>query len=131
MMVRMSAVPSSRVLCSSVVDLRLARVLRALKAEPARPWRVSELAKLAGASRASLVRLFHATTGLAPKRWLSVLRLELAAELLAHGAPTLSEVALAVGYRSVFSFSRAFKRQYGVAPADFRRGGGSMLRCAA
>jgi len=128
---RMSGQRSSLLVPSPVIDLRLARVLRALKAEPARPWKVRELAKLAGASRASLVRLFHASTGLAPKQWLAELRLELAARLLVEEAPPLAEVALRVGYQSVFSFSRAFKRRYGVPPAHYRRYAATPLRCAA
>ena len=116
---------------SSVVDLRLARALRALQAEPARSWTMKELAKVAGASRASLVRLFHGTTGTSPKRWLTLYRLERAAELLAGSDQTVAQVATSVGYASEFAFSRAFKRQFGVAPARYREQGSLGLRCAA
>lgn len=102
-----------------------------MRAEPARPWKVAELAQLAGASRASLVRLFHAGTGVAPKQWLAALRLELSAARLAEGGPSLTEVALSVGYQNVFSFSRAFKRRYGISPAHYRRGSATRLLCAA
>lgn len=114
-----------------VVDLRVARVLKALQAEPARSFTVPELAKLAGASRASFVRLFQAATGSSPQRWLRARRLEQAARLLLSSDERLSVIASRVGYTSEFSLSRAFKRQYGVAPAHYREQRAFTVRCAA
>jgi AraC-like DNA-binding protein len=113
-----------------VTDLRIARVLRAVRAEPARHWRVTDLAKLAGASRAAFARLFRAATGTSPKRWLTARRLEQVASLLASSGATLGEIANHVGYTSEFALSRAFKRQYGLAPASYRKMS-SPIRCAA
>jgi transcriptional regulator GlxA family with amidase domain len=114
----------------NVVDLRIARVLAALRREPARPFRVSELAKLAGASRANFARLFHAATGRSPIRYLAERRLELAARLLRTTPAPLAQIARETGYASEFSLSRAFKRQFGVAPARYRSTS-SPIRCAA
>jgi AraC-like DNA-binding protein len=117
---------------STVVDLRIARVLRAVQTQPARRWSVPELAKLAGASRAAFARLFRAATGSSPKRWLTARRLELAARRLAETDETLAQIAAHVGYLSEFALSRAFKRHYGVAPARYRKAPlGSPIRCAA
>lgn len=127
----MSGERSVRSVSVRLVDLRIARVLRALEREPARAWKVSELAKLAGASRASLVRLFHAATGTSPKRWLTTYRLEQAAERLRQGDETLAEVAASVGYVSEFALSRAFKRKFGVSPARYRQQAALWLRAAA
>jgi transcriptional regulator GlxA family with amidase domain len=126
---RMSVQPSSAQ-PAKVIDLRIARVLRAVQAEPQRRFSVRELAKLAGASRASFVRLFQAATGSSPQRWLTERRLERAKALLAQGSSTLARVAAEVGYRSEFSFSRAFKRRYGQSPQHFRQGQ-APIRCAA
>lgn len=111
-------------------DLRVARALKAMRDAPDEPWTVQRLARLAGASRAAFARLFQAATGQSPKRWLREHRLELAAARLAGTRETLAEIAKRVGYVSEFSFSRAFKRRHGVAPAHYR----SRLltiRCAA
>lgn len=117
---------------SSVVDVRIARVLRAMQGNLARPWTVSELAKLAGASRAAFARLFRTSTGSSPKRWLQRRRLELAAARLAQTDETLARIACHVGYASEFALSRAFKRHFGVAPAHYRRlQVGASIRCAA
>jgi AraC-like DNA-binding protein len=121
---------AARAVADNVVDLRVRRALRALRAEPARDWSVRELAKLAGASRATFARLCVAATGKPPLRFLTELRLELAARLLLDTGATLAEVAAHVGYGNEFSLSRAFKRQYRVSPANYRRSS-LELRCAA
>jgi transcriptional regulator GlxA family with amidase domain len=114
----------------NVIDLRIARAIRALEAEPARRWDVPSLARLAGASRASFARLFRTATGTSPKRWLTARRLERAAKLLVTTNDPLCRIAHEVGYVSEFALSRAFKRHYGVAPAQYRRAS-LTTRCAA
>jgi AraC-like DNA-binding protein len=47
------------------------------------------------------------------------MRLERAARLLAEDAGTVSEVAYAVGFSRVSSFSRAFHKQMGVPPSAY------------
>jgi AraC-like DNA-binding protein len=54
------------------------------------------------------------------KRW----RLQLAARLLQNQALSLSSIAEQVGYESAAAFSRVFKREFGVAPGQYRRNGG-------
>jgi AraC family transcriptional regulator, alkane utilization regulator len=46
--------------------------------------------------------------------------MQLAAERLRVTNASLAEIATAVGYGSESAFSRAFKRQVGMAPATFR-----------
>lgn len=103
------------------VDRRILRALSLLQAEPAKPWTVERLARTVGLSRAAFARRFVAVSGRSPRKFLSELRLALAASLLESTDDALAEVALHVGYSSEFAFSRAFKRQHGVAPGSFRR----------
>jgi AraC-like DNA-binding protein len=106
---------------SSSVDRPVARALALLQAEPAKRWTVERLARAVGLSRAVFARRFVAQTGRSPLRYLTDLRLALAASLLENHDSSLAEVALRVGYASEFAFSRAFKRRHGVAPGLFRR----------
>jgi AraC-like DNA-binding protein len=103
------------------LDRRIARALALLQAEPAKRWTVERLARAVGLSRAAFARRFAAVSGRTPHRFLTELRLSLAASLLENTDDSLTEVATRIGYASEFAFSRAFKRQHGVAPGTFRR----------
>jgi AraC-like DNA-binding protein len=103
------------------LDRRIARALAMLQAEPAKRWTVERLARAVGLSRAAFARRFAAVSSRTPRRFLTELRLSLAASLLENTDDSLTELATRVGYASEFAFSRAFKRQHGVAPGTFRR----------
>jgi transcriptional regulator GlxA family with amidase domain len=45
-----------------------------------------------------------------------------AAELLRDSRLTVGVVSRQVGYRQQAQFAKAFRRQYGAAPAEYRRG---------
>jgi AraC-like DNA-binding protein len=54
-------------------------------------------------------------------QYLTQWRMLLAANLLARSGNTLSQIAEEVGYETDTAFSRAFRREYGVPPATWRR----------
>jgi hypothetical protein len=58
--------------------------------------------------------------GESPKRYLMRTRLAHAATLLHQTDASLAEIALQIGYGSEFSFARAFKRTFGIAPGTYR-----------
>jgi len=51
-------------------------------------------------------------------------RMDRAAELLERRSVTVREVAHRVGYRQPAQFAKAFRREKGLAPSDFRAAGG-------
>jgi AraC-like DNA-binding protein len=72
-------------------------------------------------SRAAFARNFSASVGEPPHSYLTRWRMGIAARLLEETDLRLSEIASRVGYRSEFSFSRAFKLARGVSPIQYRR----------
>ena len=104
-----------------LLDRKIKRALSMLQADPAKRWTVERLARAVGLSRAAFARRFAAVSGRSPLRYLTELRLALAANLLETTDDSLAELALRVGYTSEFAFSRAFKRKHGVAPGTYRR----------
>ena len=112
-------------------DPSIARAIRLMHEKLAEPLRVAELARSVGCSRAVFARRFVAATGSAPHQFMNTLRLERAARLLSETELSLAEIASQVGYASEFSFSRAFKRQRGIAPSVFRRHANSTPRTLA
>jgi AraC-like DNA-binding protein len=88
---------------------------------PAREWTVSDLAAQAGISRSGLSALFRQVMGVSPMAYLARWRLLLAARVLRDEGLSVREAADRVGYQADVAFSRAFKRQFGVAPGTYRQ----------
>jgi AraC family transcriptional activator of mtrCDE len=93
---------------------------------PSRAWTLDELASYASASRASLVRMFQKTVRMAPVEFLAELRLSLARRRLSATTLSLAQIAAEIGYRSESSFSRAFRRRFGVTPGETRKSPSSV-----
>lgn len=102
-------------------DPQVSRCLALLHAQPAREWSVAELARETGVSRSVLAERFRLLVGMAPMQYLVRWRMALAARLLREPHSTLVRVCEAVGYTSESAFHRAFKREHGVAPGQWRR----------
>jgi AraC-like DNA-binding protein len=101
-------------------DPRLARVMAALHRDPGREWTVAELASVMGASRSVFAARFLAVTGMTPLRYLTELRMRLAAQWITRENLSIETAASRLGYGSHAAFSRAFKRTMGHAPGAMR-----------
>ena len=64
---------------------------------------------------------FRRLYGLPVHAWLRQRRMERAAELLRDSSLSVLGVAQSVGYSSASQFTAAFRRQYGVTPAQYRK----------
>jgi AraC-like DNA-binding protein len=89
--------------------------------EPAGPWTIAELATRAGASRSVLTERFTQLVGIPPLAYLTSWRLQLAARKLQTTQFAILQVAADVGYESEAAFNRAFKREFGLPPARYRK----------
>jgi AraC-like DNA-binding protein len=65
-------------------------------------------------------RSFKQAFGLTPFQYVTGKKMSLAKELVTDREKTISEVALACSFPDVFTFSKAFKRYYGVPPSAMR-----------
>ena len=90
--------------------ITLKTVAAALRAHPAR-----------------LGRRFHDKVGVSVHSYLTRVRLEHAAQLIASNIK-VEAVALSVGYRSKKDFYRQFARRFGVTPEAFRERKGAIRR---
>lgn len=107
----------------AIADRHLARALEAMHGDPAQDWTVESLARVAGMSRSGFAARFKAVAGQSPLAYLTEWRMHCAARLLRHDA-ALPDVSRQVGYQSLAAFNRVFRREMGVTPGAFRRGGG-------
>jgi AraC-like DNA-binding protein len=102
-------------------DQAIVAALTAIHERPAHPWTVAELGERAGLSRAAFARRFSALVGQPPLTYLTWWRITTAAHLLRRPDTPLRVVAERSGYASEIAFAAAFKREFGVTPAGYRR----------
>jgi AraC family transcriptional regulator, regulatory protein of adaptative response / methylphosphotriester-DNA alkyltransferase methyltransferase len=83
---------------------------------------LDDIARRVASSRRQLQRAYAEIGGTTFREHLTRVRMDRAAEMLATRDLTVREVAQRVGYRQPAQFAKAFRRQRGVAPSDFRSG---------
>lgn len=103
-----------------VTDRHVGRALALIHGDIAKPWSADELAKAVAMSRSAFMERFTALIGMPPIRYLKTWRLLTARLQLRETAVAIAQLAHAVGYESEEAFSRAFKREFGLAPARWR-----------
>jgi AraC-like DNA-binding protein len=106
---------------------RLQGVLTAIRKEFMQPtFSVGAVAARLGLTPNYIQKLLHESGASFTERVLE-LRLQKARAMLAdpaQDATRVSDIALACGFNEVSYFNRCFRRRFGAAPNDFRRGGG-------
>lgn len=100
---------------------RLVAVTDFIAANLHRDLSIAELAGAAALSPYHFARSFRRSTGLAPHRFVTTLRLERAAEQLRRSAQTVEQIAEGIGFSNLSHFRRLFRLHYGATPSDFRR----------
>ena len=79
---------------------------------------VEQLASDVGLSRVQLHRKMKQLTGIAASDFIRNIRLKQAARLISENNVNISQVAYAVGFKSLAHFSTLFKKYYGVSPSE-------------
>jgi AraC-like DNA-binding protein len=103
------------------IYIHLRRAKDLIDRDFAEPLDIPALAREAHASRAHFVRTFKKAFGETPHRYLQRRRIERAKELLRNTPLSVTEVSLAVGFRSLGSFSTAFRQLVGEPPRAYAR----------
>ena len=86
---------------------------------------LDDIARRVASSRRQLQRAYAEIGHTTFRAHLTSVRMDRAAELLGTRMFTVREVAHRVGYRQPAQFAKAFRRHRGIAPSDFRAGGGA------
>lgn len=104
-------------------DRYVGRALTLMHEQPAHGWTADELAERVGLSASALRQRFADLLGQAPMQYLTRWRLALAAATLRSSDRAIAQVAEEFGYESESAFNRAFKREFQMPPAAWRRQG--------
>jgi AraC-like DNA-binding protein len=99
----------------------VAKALALLHGDVTRRWTVDDLGREVGLSRSALADRFIQLIGVPPMHYLASWRMQIAAQKLRSTSSSLGQVAQMIGYESEAAFSRAFKKEFGIAPATWRR----------
>jgi AraC-like DNA-binding protein len=115
--------PQGRGWLAGVRDRHVGRALALLHGAPGKAWTVDDLSREVALSRSALAERFAELVGEPPMQYLMRWRLALAAQALRGGDDPVARVAEHSGYESEAAFNRAFKREFGMPPAAWRRAG--------
>jgi AraC-like DNA-binding protein/mannose-6-phosphate isomerase-like protein (cupin superfamily) len=102
-------------------DPQIGQALALMHAQPAKAWSAEELGAEVGMSRSGFAERFTSLIEQPPMQYLTYWRMQLAAQKLRESREAVAQVGYAVGYESEAAFSRAFKREFGIGPAEWRK----------
>jgi AraC family transcriptional regulator len=101
-------------------QVRLSRVIDFAAANLHRELTISMLADAAALSPYHFARSFQRSTGLAPHRFVTALRLQRAVDRLQHSRMTVEDIGAEVGFSNLSHFRRLFRSHFGCSPAALR-----------
>lgn len=81
---------------------------------------VASVAHAASMSESNFRRVFKSVYHLSPIRYITLVRLGRAKELICYTTDSLSQIALDTGFANLYYFSRIFKKEVGCTPSEYR-----------
>ena len=108
------------------IDEQIERAIAMIESNLRMPPLLSEMAEAVGVSQRHLVRRFRAVFNTSPHIYITKRRVTRAQELLTEDRMSITELAEALGFPSIHSFSRWFHHEVGVSPSQYRQNPGIM-----
>ncbi|MDN3575851.1 AraC family transcriptional regulator [Chitinimonas viridis] len=105
---------------AGIVDARMAEAVDHMLACYAQPQSVEALAEMAGISLAQFERRMKKIFQLSAGQFLTKLRIDAAARLLAQSQAAISDIALDCGFCDQSALSKQFRQLTGMTPRDYR-----------
>lgn len=102
-------------------DPQISKGLKAFHHDFAADWTVEKLAEVSCMSRSLFSDRFKKYLQTSPMQYVTYWRMQNAKKLLDEGKLSIDQVSAAIGYESLASFSKAFKRTVGKNPGEYRR----------
>lgn len=85
------------------------------------PMDIAMIAKEAGLSPYHFFRLFKTVYGKSPYQYLLHKRLNSTLVKIQNGNDSLTEIAMNTGFSDIHSFSKTFKKHFGIAPSEYSK----------
>lgn len=100
---------------------KLSEILKDMRSDPGACFSTAGIAREIGMSAATLNRRLHDRTGLPLSRYRAYLRMDEVQHRLVHTNDPITTIAFDVGYTSLGTFTRRFRKLVGISPGEFRR----------
>ena len=117
----MARIPAKRWRTRADVLYLLARAKAEIDSRVCDGPSLRQIAQSIGLSPFHFQKLFRRLYRESPHEYLTRSRLAIAKELIEDGEMTVSQACAEVGFRSLASFSRLFRKHHGIAPGELRR----------
>lgn len=82
--------------------------------------KVADISNYIGINRSYFTNIFKQRVGISPGKYLNCIKIRESAQLLASSNLPIQEIARRIGYDNPLTFSKMFKRAYGVSPKHYR-----------
>jgi len=102
------------------MDKRVEKIIQMMRDDVRGELSLSEFAQSVNLSVWRLCHIFKSEVGMPPIRYLRLLRMERAKDLLESSFLSVKEIAFQVGLNDESHFVRDFKSTYGFSPAHYR-----------
>lgn len=100
---------------------RVEQAVRYIEEHYSYPITIGDIAEYTGVCRSHLYRMFQKVLKKSPKDYVEEYRIRQACQLLAETGLPITTVAHSVGYEDNLYFSKAFKKNMGRTPSDYRK----------
>lgn len=105
----------------AVGDKNVGRSLKSFHDAPQESWTIDRLAEQAGLSRSVFADRFRKLMAMTPMQYVTLWRMQKACRFLIESDLSTDSIAEKVGYQSLASFSKTFKKVIGTGPGAFRK----------
>ena len=95
--------------------------MQMLEGDGTRLTRMEAVAQAVGVSRRQLHRIFADKLATSPARFRRKVRLDRAHQMLANAEASVTEVAMATGFKSRSYFWRCYRQEFGRSPSSDKR----------
>lgn len=101
-------------------DWRVSKAVRTIRDDPGGVDNMDYLAEVAGMSRANFFRVFEASTGVTPRVFLNMIRVEQAVTVATGSDLSFGALSDRLGFSTQAQFTRFFRDHVGATPSNFR-----------
>lgn len=117
---RYRSTPGATAVNRAVLIARLERAKTILASRPEADIALLAVCAEVGMSRCHFVRQFRQVYGLTPMRFRQKFRASCGSRMLVEGQQSIDEIAAALGFFDASGFTKAFRREFGMAPGRYR-----------